>query len=54
MPSYSSLEDAWGNDYVFNKIFSRPFEALANKKDILLVISTSGNSKNILRFDIHM
>lgn len=30
------------------KIFSRPFEALANKKDILVAISTSGNSKNII------
>ena len=44
----ASTLTACGNDYDFKKIFSRPFEALANKKDILLVISTSGNSKNIL------
>ena len=44
----SSTLTACGNDYSFEKIFSRPFEALANKKDILIVISTSGNSKNII------
>lgn len=44
----TSTLTACGNDYDFNKIFSRPFEALANKKDILFIISTSGNSKNIL------
>ena len=44
----TSTLTACGNDYNFNKIFSRPFEALANKKDILFIISTSGNSKNIL------
>tara|TARA_A100001015_G_scaffold321322_1_gene451460 strand:- start:5121 stop:5705 length:585 start_codon:yes stop_codon:yes gene_type:complete len=44
----SSTLTACGNDYDFNKIFSRPFQALAEKKDILFVISTSGNSKNII------
>ena len=39
---------ACGNDYGFEKIFSRPFEALVNKNDILVIISTSGNSKNII------
>ena len=39
---------ACGNDYSFNKIFSRNLEALASKNDILIVISTSGKSKNIL------
>ncbi len=38
---------ACGNDYSFDQIFKRPFEALANKKDLLFVITTSGNSKNI-------
>lgn len=37
-----------GNDYGFEKIFSRYIEALGNKGDVLLAISTSGNSKNIL------
>jgi D-sedoheptulose 7-phosphate isomerase len=44
----SSTLTACGNDYNFDKIFSRPFEALAKKEDILVVISTSGNSKNII------
>ena len=44
----TSTLTACGNDYNFEKIFSRPFEALANKKDILVAISTSGNSQNII------
>ncbi len=44
----TSTLTACGNDYNFDKIFSRPFEALANKNDVLLVITTSGNSKNII------
>ena len=43
-----STMTACGNDYSFDKIFSRPFEALSNKNDILIVISTSGNSNHIL------
>ena len=39
---------ACGNDYSFNNIFSRSLEAIGNKGDLLLVISTSGMSKNIL------
>lgn len=37
-----------GNDYGYDYIFSRYIEALGNSNDILLAISTSGNSKNIL------
>jgi D-sedoheptulose 7-phosphate isomerase len=48
LASDTSTITACGNDYDFNQIFSRPFTALANKKDILIVISTSGNSKNII------
>lgn len=44
----SSTLTACGNDYNFKKIFSRPFEALANTQDVLIAISTSGNSKNIV------
>ena len=44
----TSTVTACGNDYSFNKIFSRPFEALSRENDLLLVISTSGNSKNII------
>ena len=53
IPSISLCMDtstltACGNDYSFDYIFSRPFNALANKDDVLIVISTSGNSKNII------
>ena len=36
------------NDFSSDLIFSRPFKALAKNGDILICISTSGNSKNIL------
>jgi D-sedoheptulose 7-phosphate isomerase len=38
-----------GNDYGYEFVFSRYLEALGNKNDVLLAISTSGNSKNILK-----
>ncbi len=38
-----------GNDFGFEYIFSRYLEALGNEGDVLLGISTSGNSKNILQ-----
>ena len=44
----TSTLTACGNDYSFDEIFSRPFDALSNKKDVLFIISTSGNSKNII------
>jgi D-sedoheptulose 7-phosphate isomerase len=37
-----------GNDYGFDHIFSRFIEALGQPGDVLLGISTSGNSKNII------
>ena len=37
-----------GNDYGFDFIFSRYIESLGKKNDILLAISTSGNSENII------
>ena len=36
------------NDYGYEWVFSRYIEAIGKKGDVLLVISTSGNSKNIL------
>ena len=39
---------AWSNDYHFNNIFSRQIESIGNPKDILISLTTSGNSKNIL------
>ncbi len=45
----STTLTACGNDYGFENVFSRALEGLGNKKDILIAISTSGNSKNILK-----
>ncbi len=39
---------ACSNDFTFNKIFSRNLEALGSRNDILIAISTSGKSKNII------
>jgi|TARA_B110000483_G_scaffold228158_1_gene290685 D-sedoheptulose 7-phosphate isomerase len=40
---------ACANDYSFNDVFSRNLEALGCPKDVLIAISTSGQSKNILK-----
>ena len=45
----TSTLTACGNDYSYDDIFLRPFRALAKKEDVLICISTSGNSKNILK-----
>ena len=45
----TSTLTACGNDYSFDDIFLRPFQALAKKNDVLICISTSGNSENILK-----
>ena len=45
----TSTLTACGNDYSFDDIFLRPFQALVRKNDVLICISTSGNSKNILK-----
>lgn len=44
----SSAVTAIGNDLGYDKVFSRQLEALATKKDIIVAISTSGNSKNVI------
>jgi D-sedoheptulose 7-phosphate isomerase len=44
----TSTLTAIGNDYGFDHVFSRQIEGLANKQDIIIGISTSGNSKNVL------
>ena len=44
----SSILTAIGNDYGFEKIFSRQLESNAKNGDIFIAISTSGNSKNII------
>jgi len=44
----SSNLTAIGNDYGYDQVFVRQVEALTNPKDILIAITTSGNSKNVL------
>ncbi len=45
----TSALTAIGNDYGFENIFSRQIEALGKSGDILIAISTSGNSANIIK-----
>lgn len=45
----TSAMTAIGNDYGFERIFSRQVSALAQRGDILIAISTSGNSPNLVQ-----
>lgn len=45
----TSALTAIGNDFGFENVFSRQVEALATADDVLLAISTSGNSPNVLK-----
>jgi D-sedoheptulose 7-phosphate isomerase len=44
----SSFMTAVSNDYGFNKTYARYIEAVGKKGDVLVAISTSGNSENII------
>jgi len=44
----TSILTAWINDYNYDSVFSRQIEALGNEGDILIGITTSGNSKNVI------
>jgi D-sedoheptulose 7-phosphate isomerase len=44
----TSILTSVGNDYSFDSIYSRQVEALAKPGDVLIALSTSGSSKNIL------
>ncbi|HEX9433359.1 MAG TPA: phosphoheptose isomerase, partial [Burkholderiales bacterium] len=44
----SSALTAIANDYDYDRVFSKQVEALGNEGDVLLAISTSGNSKNVV------
>ena len=44
----TSILTAIGNDYGYERLFARQVEANGNKGDVLIAISTSGNSPNIL------
>ncbi|WP_131538472.1 D-sedoheptulose 7-phosphate isomerase [Pedobacter nototheniae] len=45
----TSAITAIGNDYGFERIFSRQVEGLANSGDVLIGISTSGHSPNVIK-----
>ena len=45
----SSILTAIGNDYSYDNVFERQIESLGMKGDVLLTISTSGNSKNCIK-----
>jgi len=44
----SSMITAVGNDYGFEKVFSRQVESCAREGDVVIGISTSGNSPNVI------
>lgn len=52
MKTYSLYDNAvttcMGNDYGYERIFSKPLEFLGRENDLLVAISSSGNSQNIL------
>lgn len=58
MPALSLTTDtsaltAIGNDYGYEHVFSRPLRGIGNQGDVLVGISTSGNSKNVINaFDV--
>lgn len=53
LPAISLAQDggfltATGNDYGFDRVFSRQVEGLGQAGDVLVVFTTSGNSRNVL------
>jgi D-sedoheptulose 7-phosphate isomerase len=45
----TSVLTAAGNDYGFEQIFARQIESLVGKQDVLVALSTSGNSANVVK-----
>lgn len=45
----TSILSAGGNDYGFDAVYERQIQALGQKGDVFIAISTSGNSENIVR-----
>ena len=45
----SSLLTAWSNDVGFDTLFSRQIEGLGNGGDVLIALSTSGDSENVVK-----
>jgi len=48
LTSNGVLLTAAGNDYGFERIFARQVESLVRRSDLLFLVSTSGNSKNLI------
>jgi D-sedoheptulose 7-phosphate isomerase len=49
LTSNPSVVTASANDFGFESVFARQIEALGKEKDVLILISTSGNSPNLLK-----
>lgn len=49
VPTDPSLMTCLANDYGYDNVFSTALEVMLDKNDLLLVISSSGNSKNIIK-----
>jgi D-sedoheptulose 7-phosphate isomerase len=45
----TSALTAIGNDFSYDDVFSRQVEAMVNEGDVVIGISTSGNSKNVIK-----
>jgi D-sedoheptulose 7-phosphate isomerase len=45
----TAILTALANDYDYSEVFSRQLKALANEGDVVIAISTSGNSPNIIK-----
>lgn len=45
----TSILTAVGNDYGYDKVFSRQVESLGQSGDVLIALSTSGNSANVIK-----
>jgi len=45
----TSILTAVANDYQYNQVFERQVEAMVNKGDVVIGLSTSGDSENVLR-----
>jgi D-sedoheptulose 7-phosphate isomerase len=52
LPAHHLLDAAtltcWSNDYDFDTVFKRQVDTLVRPGDVMLVVSTSGNSRNVL------
>jgi D-sedoheptulose 7-phosphate isomerase len=49
LSSNPAVLTAWANDYSYDTVFARQVEAYGNSGGVLLGISTSGNSTNVVR-----